>query len=593
MDNPDAEGLDLDPLSDDEGDIIANLDQLPLTIRNARLQENYRTIKDLLDRSISKRRELEKNIKKKDDQIRKQNKKIEDIKQKKITRQHTELLWPRILRMWLNSGPDDERNLINLKYPKLKINSYNDIYKLSCLEGNMSISALLAPLLVNKNWHFWGSHCFYGNNSFAFSSIGEFGRLESLTIWVRESEWHRRRSHEETKRQRNLPSWRRSQQPRQHDPGAFVGYMTRLTERQPNKRSNRALRCLQGIDYVYCLRGLRSIKVFDYCRVPMRVAIRDETFLDDLRNCVTRGKEESDFLQSKLRNLPPLISEWRPTEEVWKCLEELQCQVAALDNGDEDDDTDSDGEATYIDSSSDASEDESDDEQGADDESGRPDNGVEKSNRLGSGSSEVIDLTLDDDDDAGSPSGEETSLFVDDSKDAIRSPPISIKEESSSSSNSSGGSPDNVREESSLFVPGNDPPRASSSENRSLDRRRDESKFSFSNGSDLQRSFRSMEIGSSRLSFSDESRTSDRTERGESSVSATNRSDAQRFSNSMDCDKSPSPEYSDDSQSSDSPSIIDLTGDDDDEGSRGSSLSAKRSNDDESHEGRLKRQRSE
>lgn len=34
-------------------------------------------------------------------------------------------------------------------------------------------SVFLSPLLVCKRWHFWGSHIFYGENTFAFSSLGE------------------------------------------------------------------------------------------------------------------------------------------------------------------------------------------------------------------------------------------------------------------------------------------------------------------------------------------------------------------------------------------------------------------------------------
>lgn len=32
---------------------------------------------------------------------------------------------------------------------------------------------LLAPLVVCKKWFFWGCHLFYGENTFAFSSLGE------------------------------------------------------------------------------------------------------------------------------------------------------------------------------------------------------------------------------------------------------------------------------------------------------------------------------------------------------------------------------------------------------------------------------------
>lgn len=34
-------------------------------------------------------------------------------------------------------------------------------------------NVFLAPLLVCRRWHFWGSHIFYGKNTFAFSSLGE------------------------------------------------------------------------------------------------------------------------------------------------------------------------------------------------------------------------------------------------------------------------------------------------------------------------------------------------------------------------------------------------------------------------------------
>lgn len=38
-------------------------------------------------------------------------------------------------------------------------------------------NVLLAPLLVSRAWNFWGAHFFYSDNTFAFSSLGEFGRF--------------------------------------------------------------------------------------------------------------------------------------------------------------------------------------------------------------------------------------------------------------------------------------------------------------------------------------------------------------------------------------------------------------------------------
>jgi hypothetical protein len=36
---------------------------------------------------------------------------------------------------------------------------------------------ILRILLVSKRWYYIGVHCFYGLNTFAFSSLGEFGRF--------------------------------------------------------------------------------------------------------------------------------------------------------------------------------------------------------------------------------------------------------------------------------------------------------------------------------------------------------------------------------------------------------------------------------
>ncbi|KAI1100627.1 hypothetical protein F4804DRAFT_318389 [Jackrogersella minutella] len=38
-------------------------------------------------------------------------------------------------------------------------------------------TTVLSPLLVSKRWHFIGVHAFYGHNTFAFSSLGEWHRF--------------------------------------------------------------------------------------------------------------------------------------------------------------------------------------------------------------------------------------------------------------------------------------------------------------------------------------------------------------------------------------------------------------------------------
>ncbi|RCI17417.1 hypothetical protein L249_3304 [Ophiocordyceps polyrhachis-furcata BCC 54312] len=362
---------------------------------------------------------------------------------------------------------------------------------------------LLAPLLVNKNWHFWGCHFFYGNNTFAFSSLGEFERfatgiggskiklltslellwtgcqfltnppsqrgrftsrrtdslkwlplcvrLESLTIWVQESD--------------------RMYQRRRHETSSVIGFMNKLTLAQPNKRARRSLRCLQGIDYVYCLRGLKEIKVFDYDKTPMKVAIADQSFQEDLENSVLRKKERTAYSQSKLMNLTPLVSGWEPDGQVWQCLDMLQYEGRQsrtrrssfdMDSPSlHDDESDSDNESWD-------SQNESSDTGDGDEDTicgdGTSDSDDESSGRPGGGHfgiRETIDLTMDDDEENQGPnvrsagcqssSSGSPSLFVSNSNDppSIKSP--SVKQESRGASGLPGGSPDGSSE-SSLFV---------------------------------------------------------------------------------------------------------------------------------------------
>lgn len=48
---------------------------------------------------------------------------------------------------------------------------------ISLTRDTISPGQLLSPLCVNRKWHFFGAHVFYGSNTFAFSSFGEFGRF--------------------------------------------------------------------------------------------------------------------------------------------------------------------------------------------------------------------------------------------------------------------------------------------------------------------------------------------------------------------------------------------------------------------------------
>lgn len=49
--------------------------------------------------------------------------------------------------------------------------------RISLTRDTLCPRRLLSPLCVNRKWHFFGAHIFYGTNTFAFSSFGEFGRF--------------------------------------------------------------------------------------------------------------------------------------------------------------------------------------------------------------------------------------------------------------------------------------------------------------------------------------------------------------------------------------------------------------------------------
>jgi len=49
--------------------------------------------------------------------------------------------------------------------------------EVSLTDDTLDPNEVLAPLLVCRRWYFLGVHCFYGLNTFAFSSLGEFGRF--------------------------------------------------------------------------------------------------------------------------------------------------------------------------------------------------------------------------------------------------------------------------------------------------------------------------------------------------------------------------------------------------------------------------------
>ncbi|KAL7799190.1 hypothetical protein V8C37DRAFT_399013 [Trichoderma ceciliae] len=111
---------------------------------------------------------------------------------------------------------------------------------------------------------------------------------------------------------------------RQHEPRGIIHHMKGKTQLQPNSRGFRALRMLQGLGYVYCLRGMDRVEFWDFDRwlttQERKRPVRDFTFIMDVNNSVRRPKEASDCSKSQLKNLFPLLNSFVPSTEDWAIL---------------------------------------------------------------------------------------------------------------------------------------------------------------------------------------------------------------------------------------------------------------------------------
>ncbi|KAL7951644.1 hypothetical protein V8C42DRAFT_356814 [Trichoderma barbatum] len=111
---------------------------------------------------------------------------------------------------------------------------------------------------------------------------------------------------------------------RGHEPRGIVQHMKCKTQLHPNFRGFRSLRTVQGMDYVYCLRGLDQAEFWDFDRwldtKQRKRPVRDWHFIMDVNNAVRRSKEASDRSRSQLKNLFPLLESFVPSEDDWKVL---------------------------------------------------------------------------------------------------------------------------------------------------------------------------------------------------------------------------------------------------------------------------------
>ncbi|KAI1205509.1 uncharacterized protein F4807DRAFT_280728 [Annulohypoxylon truncatum] len=302
---------------------------------------------------------------------------------------------------------------------------------------------VLDPLLVSKRWFFIGVHAFYGANTFAFSSLGEWHRfcngigmerverltnvelmwhgskmrrhetrisrrsvglswflktkrLRTLVVHIQESANNRMRRKYEVRGKGNNPDDLAQLLVQDDEEQLFVrdddeeqlfvndddddiddhvetcrpsdvpfdpiAALMEQTEKQANKRKLRSMRTVQGMDYIYQLRGMNWIRFKERDGPGHRQSILDPSFLEDIERAVTRPKRRNVALMSELQNLSALtgLQDWIPSEKDMQIIQAFYDESPDVDwaNGYGDSDDEDDIEAE---SESEAEEAESDD----------------------------------------------------------------------------------------------------------------------------------------------------------------------------------------------------------------------------------------
>lgn len=213
-----------------------------------------------------------------------------------------------------------------------------------CAMGNsQDPNKVLALLLVSKSFHHMGASCFYSKNTFAFSSLGEFGRFfhgigpvrrqrvkrVSLT-WIGARMPAKYSDSIRTKPLHVFPKLiglthidiyldesSLGRERRKYE-GKRVKQVLRVaTDVQLNNRPKRALRTIQGMDYVYALRGIKEANIFDYGpEGQVNEPVLDTHFVDDLRAQIYQSKRRGDRVEAQWENLDPYFKNWKAPAEV-------------------------------------------------------------------------------------------------------------------------------------------------------------------------------------------------------------------------------------------------------------------------------------
>ncbi|KAK2048103.1 hypothetical protein LZ31DRAFT_516598 [Colletotrichum somersetense] len=227
----------------------------------------------------------------------------------------------------------------------------------------------LALLSICKKWHYLGVHAFYGLNTFAFSSLGEFGRFctgigaarrERIQhvelLWmgnqyltqkpVKEDErlqWVSKRAWDaswlcQMRRLKTLVihvnETGSDYQRRRHEPSAHIEWMTSITAGQPNFRLTRSLRTLQGLDFIHQLRGMELIQFYDFgmaLKDGKRHPIRDWSFYMDIENVTAMPKTGGRAHEAEFENLTPVLRDSVPADGYLEAIKDLYRQSEAFD----------------------------------------------------------------------------------------------------------------------------------------------------------------------------------------------------------------------------------------------------------------------
>ncbi|KFY12543.1 hypothetical protein V492_03816 [Pseudogymnoascus sp. VKM F-4246] len=204
---------------------------------------------------------------------------------------------------------------------------------------------ILAPIFVSRDWHEIFASVFYFMNSFSFESLGEFCIFCNNTPRAR---WQRMTDvsitwigsiMETSNPRKSGPRWDRSRWGmhrlglfsnlrslvicldetsngrirRKDEPEHMKKPLERSTRYHDNYRMTRDLRKLRGMDNIYQLRGIEHIEVYDNYQLSPLAPVRDQSFVQDLKNQVCSSKSKEDVKKAKIKNLMPLLRRRRGT----------------------------------------------------------------------------------------------------------------------------------------------------------------------------------------------------------------------------------------------------------------------------------------